>query len=345
MGTFQKEAKVVNKLVDPPKPLIKDSSSMPPPISGSLSKPFGKGPFSGGNNPSSDSSPPIKSPQMEETKELKPPIKTSSNIPPPKKDLSGPTRNFSTMDNQKSSELKSDIGPPPISKHVGSHTPSFPDSTQKIEEKPSIQSLNSKTIPPPISKPGPISYPKPSTTNVLSNQSTQSTSSSQTLSNNLGGFTTPPPTTFNKAMPGPSFKTLPQASTQNKFPPTSMPKQNLNTQSNQFGSSNRQLTDADLPEECRSIYHSVIKGIDILDKIDKNPKKRIELEQKMNALFIILANGTMKESTFNLLSKLSDDLDNENIDEARSLQEKIAKEDWDANKEWLNAMRRIILRK
>jgi hypothetical protein len=39
------------------------------------------------------------------------------------------------------------------------------------------------------------------------------------------------------------------------------------------------------------------------------------------------------------------DIDNESFDEARALQEKIAKEDWDANKEWLNAMRRIILRK
>jgi hypothetical protein len=39
------------------------------------------------------------------------------------------------------------------------------------------------------------------------------------------------------------------------------------------------------------------------------------------------------------------ELDAENFDEAKVLQEKIAKEDWDANKEWLNTVRRIILRK
>jgi hypothetical protein len=38
-------------------------------------------------------------------------------------------------------------------------------------------------------------------------------------------------------------------------------------------------------------------------------------------------------------------LDAENFEEARAQQEKIAKEDWDANKDWLNTVRRIILRK
>mmetsp|Transcript_32758 Transcript_32758/g.29629 ORF Transcript_32758/g.29629 Transcript_32758/m.29629 type:complete len:86 (-) Transcript_32758:116-373(-) len=83
----------------------------------------------------------------------------------------------------------------------------------------------------------------------------------------------------------------------------------------------------------------------ILEQVDKNPRKKIEMETKMNSLFNILISGTMKQTTAEYLVQLCEAIDGENFDEARQLQERIAKEDFEANKDWIMAIRRIINRK
>mmetsp|Transcript_118155 Transcript_118155/g.166082 ORF Transcript_118155/g.166082 Transcript_118155/m.166082 type:complete len:86 (+) Transcript_118155:558-815(+) len=83
----------------------------------------------------------------------------------------------------------------------------------------------------------------------------------------------------------------------------------------------------------------------ILETVDKNPRKKIEMETKMNSLFNILVGGTMNQHTAENLILLCEAVDAENFDEARQLQEKIAKDDFEANKDWIMAIRRIINRK
>jgi hypothetical protein len=305
------------------------------------------------------------------------------NFPVPKKDV-GPTRTFGQVqDTKQIVEAKTNDLPPPKMTTTqfgsdksniqgGSHLASFGttsstnlsgsntftgtssgpfggnlnQSSSSPQTTTTTQPIN-KFQPPPMNKP---SFPKPnipttttttSNTNTIvnnppTNQFTQNQNiSSTTTQQNFG----PPPTSFNKAGPG-GLKTPPPNQ-------KAIPKPNLGGSGSltTTQTTNQMLTDADLPEHCGLIYETVMRGIEVLDQIDKNPKKRIENEQKMNSLFQILAAGSMKENTFQMVSTLCDELVNGNFDKARALQEKIAKDDWDANKDWLNVMRRIILRK
>jgi len=101
-----------------------------------------------------------------------------------------------------------------------------------------------------------------------------------------------------------------------------------------------------LPEEFHPVYDTIMRGMDLIDQIDQqNPKKKAEMDQKMNTLWDILLSGSMKPVTVNDLKRMAKALDQEDLNTAVTMQQKIAREDYTANKEWLYVMRRIVTRK
>lgn len=104
------------------------------------------------------------------------------------------------------------------------------------------------------------------------------------------------------------------------------------------------------PAEILSNYQPVIdcvkRGLELLDQIDQyNPKKKAEMEQKMSTLYDILVAGTMKPVTIKDLTKLCQALDSGDMHTANILQQKIDREDYVKNKDWLYVTRRIVARK
>jgi len=79
--------------------------------------------------------------------------------------------------------------------------------------------------------------------------------------------------------------------------------------------------------------------------LKKNPKRRQDLEAKMNLLFINLANCTISGNTLKNLNKLVLELNRDNEQQAMFFFQEITKDDWNNNKDWLMVLKRLITKK
>jgi protein transport protein SEC31 len=171
-------------------------------------------------------------------------------------------------------------------------------------------------------------------------------------SGTIGGLKT---SQTNFEPPKPSAGGFPGANLGRPMPPVAGPKMGQIGQMGHVGQPTGSTTSipekftgdvSQLPEEFQPLYDTIMRGMDLLDQIDQqNPKKKAEMDQKMNQLFDILVAGTMKPVTVNDLKRLVKALDQEDLNTALTMQQKIAREDYTANKDWLYVMRRVVTRK
>jgi len=98
-----------------------------------------------------------------------------------------------------------------------------------------------------------------------------------------------------------------------------------------------------IPEKYLNIYNTVKN---IFEEIqEQNPRRKMELFTKINLLLSRLVKGQLSMRTIKRLEDVCQNLEMNNLDTAKSIFEEMIKEEWEQNKDWLLAFKRIVMKK
>eukprot|EP01015_Nassula_variabilis_P024153 TRINITY_DN4588_c0_g1_i8.p1 TRINITY_DN4588_c0_g1~~TRINITY_DN4588_c0_g1_i8.p1 ORF type:complete len:373 (+),score=83.28 TRINITY_DN4588_c0_g1_i8:65-1183(+) len=100
-----------------------------------------------------------------------------------------------------------------------------------------------------------------------------------------------------------------------------------------------------LQQEYMPIYETIMGASSILNQIERNPKRRQEMESKLNILFQLLAENKMNPNTIELVQSMCHEMRVNNMTEAISIHSQITKQDWENNKDWMVPLKRILTRR
>eukprot|EP00331_Platyophrya_macrostoma_P030170 CAMPEP_0176439328 /NCGR_PEP_ID=MMETSP0127-20121128/19875_1 /TAXON_ID=938130 /ORGANISM="Platyophrya macrostoma, Strain WH" /LENGTH=1227 /DNA_ID=CAMNT_0017823571 /DNA_START=210 /DNA_END=3893 /DNA_ORIENTATION=- len=300
---------------------------------------------------------------------IPPPVKSTGLVTPVTKTLAGPTGGDIEPPIKKSMPGPmggSDIGKPPNTFPSNPNAPKsgftqtgFQGPTQEqnpLTSSGTITSIPEKKVmnmPPP--KMTPLNKPMPSFTGTANTGGITSPTGGMGMGGPGTGFGGTGGMDSSQTLSKPPQKTIPQPNQLNKPPtgfPTNQPKPNQGfnqppptktIQPQQQEPEEPQYVDAtSIPSKSRVVYDTLNELLTLIDAIEKNPARQNEIVGKFQKFYVKLADDSVNPKTLSNAVRMCQEINNQNLAGAFQYYQAISKDDWEANKDWMLILKRLL---